>query len=272
MKVRHVAAGLALGVIFSIAANWAATGRIFFAPRTTPLLTFAVLFERGLAQRYLAETCDKPGERQSVLCPYRAEMPTDANEFLWHNPNFWKIGGWNVLLPEAERDLQDIMRRYPVEFVSAAATLMAEQLVVMRTGEGFRSMVGFVDSEIRHFYPSDYAEFLSARQQGYPEVSDSPIPAINTIHVPAMLAGLVLLIGVLALAIRRRERTVATLAALILLAYVGNAFVCGAVSNPADRYGSRLAWLAALGAVVLLPRVARAPKGGVAPETSSAAG
>jgi hypothetical protein len=272
MKVRHVVAGLALGLVFSIAANWAATGRIFFAPRTTPLLTFAVLFERGLAQRYLAETCDQPGVRQSVLCPYRAEMPTDANQFLWHNPNFWKIGGWNVLLPEAARDLEDIMRRYPLEFVTAAATLAVEQLVVIKTGEGFRSMVGFVDSEIRRFYPSDYADFLSARQQGYKELSDSPMPEINAVHVPAMLAGLVLLIGVLALAIRRRDRTVTTLAALILLAYIGNAVVCGAVSNPADRYGSRLAWLAALAAVALLPRVVRAPTTAGAPGTSSAAG
>ena len=33
-------------------------------------------------------------------------------------------------------------------------------------------------------------------------------------------------------------------------ALMANAFVCGALSNPHDRYGSRLAWLAVL--VVLL--------------------
>jgi hypothetical protein len=268
MKVRFVAAGLVLGIVLSIAANWAATGRVFFAPRTTSLLTFAVLFERGLGQRYLEETCGQPGVRQSVLCPFRTEMPADANEFLWHNPNFWKAGGWSVLLPESAKDLQDILQRYPLEFLSASATLMGEQLVVIKTGEGFRSMVGFTDSEIRRFYPKDYDEFMMARQQSYKELSDSPMPLVNAVHVPVMLAGILLLIAVLALALKRRDRTGSTLAALVLLAYLGNAFVCGAVSNPADRYGSRMAWLAALTAVVLLPRVLSA----AGRERSSAAG
>ena len=198
-------------------------------------------------------------------------MQEDAKDFLGQNPIFWKIGGWNVLLREAPWDLQQIVQRYPIEFVTAAATLMAEQLVVIKTGEGFRTMIGFMDSEMRKFYPKDYPRFLGARQQSYAELPDSPMPLINAVHVPAMLAGLVLLIAVLILALMRRERTAATLAALVLLAYLGNAFVCGAVSNPADRYGSRIAWLAALTAVVLLPRVLRANGRAGARETSSAA-
>jgi hypothetical protein len=257
MKVGAVAAGLVLGVVLSIATNWLATGRVFIAPRTTPLLTFAVLFEQGLGERYLTETCGHPGEQQSVLCPYRADLPKDANQFLWHNSSFWKAGGWTVLVPEAAKDLQVIIRRYPGEFAMAAVRLMAEQLVVIRTGEGFRTMVGFVDGEIRRFYPHDNRAFLQARQQSYPEVFNSPMPLVNRIQVPVMLAGLVLLVGVTILAIRRKEKIAATLATLVVLAYLGNAFICGAVSNPADRYGNRLAWLTALTAVVLLPRVMR---------------
>jgi len=271
MRVRYVLAGLAVGVILSVAANWVATGRAFFTPRTTPLLTMAVLFERGLGQRYLADTCGQPGVRQSVLCAYRAEIPADANEFLWHNPNFWKMGGWAVLLPEAGRDLEAIVRRYPIEFATNAAMLTLEQLVVIKTAEGFRTMEGFVDSEIRKFYPRDYPRFFKARQQSYPEVTDSPLPLINRVHVPAMLAGTCLLVAVVVLALRRRARTTATLATLVLLAYLGNAFICGAVSNPADRYGSRLAWLTALTAIVLLPRVMRSHAHGAGRETSSAA-
>jgi hypothetical protein len=31
---------------------------------------------------------------------------------------------------------------------------------------------------------------------------------------------------------------------VVLLAILANAFVCGALSNPHDRYGARIAWLA----------------------------
>ena len=268
MKTGGVAAGLVLGVVLSLGTNWLVTGRIFLAPRTTPLLTFAVLFEQGLGERYLAETCDAPGEHQSVFCPYRADLPTGANQFLWHNEALWKAGGWNELPAKVAVDLEIILQRYPLEFIAGAARLTAEQLVVIRTGEGFRTMVGFVDGEIARFYPRDNAAFLGARQQSYPEIWDSPIPRINTIHVPVMLGCLVLLVGMIVLAIRRRERTAATVATLVSLAYLGNAFICGAISNPADRYGSRLAWLTAVTAVVLLIRLVRPATS----ETSSAAG
>jgi hypothetical protein len=40
------------------------------------------------------------------------------------------------------------------------------------------------------------------------------------------------------------------LACTVALALMANAFVCGALSNPHDRYGARMTWLAVL--VVLL--------------------
>jgi hypothetical protein len=268
MKVGGVAAGMALGVILSLATNWMVTGRVFLAPRTTPLLTFAVLLEQGLGERYLAETCDKPGEYQSVFCPYRNDLPDEANQFLWHNSSLWKAGGWDKVPPKSAEDLKMIIKRYPLEFLGSVVRLTAEQLVVIRTGEGFRTMGGFIDKQVREFYPGDDAAFNRARQQNYPEIWDSPIPAINRVHVPVMLGCLLLLVGVVAVALRRREKATATIATLVLLAYLGNAFICGAVSNPADRYGSRLAWLTALTAVLMLARLVRRDAAG----TSSAAG
>jgi len=132
MRSGGVAAGLVLGLVLSLATNWMVTGRVFLAPRTTPLLTFAVLFERGLGERYLAETCDKPGEYQSVFCPYRNDLPNEANQLLWHNGSLWKAGGWEKVPPKSAEDLKIIIKRYPVEFITDALQLTAEQLVVMR--------------------------------------------------------------------------------------------------------------------------------------------
>jgi len=48
-----------------------------------------------------------------------------------------------------------------------------------------------------------------------------------------------------ALALRRRIASdIGELAMTCLLAVLANAFVCGVLSNPHDRYGARLVWLA----------------------------
>lgn len=270
MQVSGILAGIVLGFALSLLANWHATGRVFFAPRTTPVLTLAVLLENGLGQRYLQDTCGHPGVHQSALCPFRDELPTNANQFLWHDQNFWKAGGWNGMIPRAAEDVAAIARRYPLAFVMSAAKLMSEQLVTVRTGEGFRTMFGFIDGEIRKFYPGDFGEFAAARQQRYPDILDSPMPRINQVHVPVALACAVLLCGLVAFAIHRHMAGPATIGGLILLAYLGNAFLCGAVSNPADRYGSRMAWLvvAATAAFMFRPF---SPGGQAARERSSAA-
>jgi hypothetical protein len=44
----------------------------------------------------------------------------------------------------------------------------------------------------------------------------------------------------------RRDRRIASLAAFLFFALVVNAIICGALSNPHDRYQSRLVWLAPL--------------------------
>jgi hypothetical protein len=42
--------------------------------------------------------------------------------------------------------------------------------------------------------------------------------------------------------------------AILTLSLLGNAYVCGALSNPNDRYQSRIAWLAVLALVIAFGR------------------
>ena len=52
-------------------------------------------------------------------------------------------------------------------------------------------------------------------------------------------------------AIRRRQLDDLTLlAATVGLALLGNAFVCGVISGPHDRYGARMVWIATLVALI----------------------
>jgi len=56
---------------------------------------------------------------------------------------------------------------------------------------------------------------------------------------------MLLLLGVIGLGLRRaRYADLGRLASAVVLAILANAFVCGALSNPHDRYGARMAWLA----------------------------
>jgi hypothetical protein len=253
MHVRYAAIGVALGIAFTAAANWMATGKVFLTPRTTAVLTLAVLIEKGLVQEFLDETCVDPAAHKSILCEQRARLPYDANEFLWHNPDFQKVGGWEAMIKEAPWMLDEIIDRHPIEFVRMMGELTLEQIVTFKTGEGFRTMVGFIDLEIRTYFANENAAFMAARQQSYKEVSDSPMDAINRIQVPAMLASLPLILAVIVLAWRQNDRRNLTISGLITLAYLGNSFICGAISNPADRYNNRIVWLVMLTVLALLP-------------------
>jgi hypothetical protein len=62
---------------------------------------------------------------------------------------------------------------------------------------------------------------------------------------------LTLLLAVRVLFSRRFDPT-AALAVTIVAALLANAFVCGALSGPHDRYGARMAWIATLLVAVAL--------------------
>jgi hypothetical protein len=75
--------------------------------------------------------------------------------------------------------------------------------------------------------------------------------AINWIHVPVALASLLAVFAMVGRAAwRRRLDDLTLLAATVSLALLGNAFVCGVISGPHDRYGARMVWIATLVALI----------------------
>jgi hypothetical protein len=75
--------------------------------------------------------------------------------------------------------------------------------------------------------------------------------AINLVHVPVALASMLSMLAICAAAFRRRRLDdLALLAVTVSLALLGNAFVCGVISGPHDRYGARMVWIATLVALI----------------------
>ncbi len=228
----------ALGIAFG--ANWLMTGRAFLT-QPSAVLTLGLLVQDGLAKRYLDEVCKKPGPDKPGLCMARNRLPVRANDFLWHDDDFWKLGGWTGMQGEADRIVKGCLARYPFTYALTSLELMGRQLVMVETGDGITPMRPFIGHAIQKYYPQEMPAFTRARQQ-----HGLDFALVNDIQVPLLLLSSGALVPILWLAWRRRDRVSVTLAGLVLLALLGNAFVCGALSNPNDRYQSRIAWVAVL--------------------------
>jgi cytochrome c biogenesis factor len=109
-----------------------------------------------------------------------------------------------------------------------------------------RYLIG--DAIARH-YPQESAAFVAARQQ-----RGATFDALNAVQVPLLLLASAALPVLLVIAWRRRDPDAVLLLGILTLALLGNAFVCGALSNPNDRYQSRIAWLAIVAIAIALGR------------------
>jgi hypothetical protein len=80
---------------------------------------------------------------------------------------------------------------------------------------------------------------------------------INRIHEPVAWAAIALLPLLMFLGLRSGEfAALGRLAATVTLALLANAAFCGVISNPHDRYGSRITWIAVFGVALAVWRVA----------------
>jgi hypothetical protein len=246
------------GVGLAATANWAVTGRVFVS-QTANILLLARMVQDGIAKRYLADACGR-GE-PFRLCPYLADLPNNANQFLWTPGPFYKAGGWT---PEMDEEARAIIRgslaAYPLVHVESALRLTIEQLFQVRTGDGVVKLDTihadgdvkkdpFMPKIIGKYYPRDFAAYWPSRQR-----QNIDFTAINSVQVTLAYAGYAGGLAALVLAWRRRDRLGAGLAGMAVLAILGNAFICGALSNPNHRYQARIAWTAVAAVAVVLIR------------------
>lgn len=251
--------GLSLGLV--VAANVARTGE-WFVTRAGPSFVFGRLLQDGIVQRVLDETCPQSGYR---LCAYKDILPKDANDWLWGRESpFRQLGEFAGTDAESRAIVAVALKRYPLLNLKMAILNTAEQFVSIETGDGIEPLSGVPDPILERHAPRLLDDYRAARQQG-----QIPFRWINRLQVPLGAASIAALAGLLAAAVRKRQwDDRAFLPVFLLLALVGNAFICGVLSNPQDRYQSRLIW-AAVFAVPLL--IARRPRS-VRPRLSGAYG
>jgi hypothetical protein len=139
--------------------------------------------------------------------------------------------------------VRESLTNYPLMQLKAAIVATVEQIVRVASGYGVRTDIWHTYWIIEQFAPQSLPAMKAAHQQR----GDLDFAVINRLHVPVAWGSMVLLVGVLMLAARRRSFSdVGELTTVVALAILANAAVCGALSNPHDRYGARIVWLATL--------------------------
>jgi hypothetical protein len=231
------------GALMLLSANFALSGQFAWTPGGYGV-AFGRMMQDGIVARYLKDHCP---EQRLKLCPYRNELPPTADDFLWGHSMFDKLGRFEGLNDEMGFIVQRSLVEHPLWQAEAAMVATAQQLVDVATGEGSDNWIAHTWGIIERYMPTQVAAMRAAHQQR----GDLHFTVINWIHVPVALVSMLLVVVVLAIAIRRRRLDdLALLAATVSLALLGNAFVCGVISGPHDRYGARIVWIATLVALI----------------------
>jgi len=250
------------GGLMLMSANYALSGKWTWTPGGYGV-AFGRMMQDGIVARYLNDHC--PRERYK-LCPYRNELPATADEFLWGKSMFNTLGRFEGMNEEMGYIVVHSLADYPAWQAGAALRGMGQQLLHVATGEGTNGWIPHTYGIIERYIPAQVAPMRAARQQHWAVHFDD----VNWLHIPVALASMAALVGLLVHALmRRRLDDLTLLAATVTLALLGNAFICGVISGPHDRYGARMVWIATF---VVLTALFRA-FGDEAPtdETSAAA-
>ena len=243
-------AAVALGAAMLLGANYLVAGRLAWTPGGAAL-SFGRMLQDGIVTRYLADHCP---EQRLKLCAHRHELPTDADVFFWSGKGsvFNNLGRFAGLGDEMSGIVIGSLHDYPAWQVQLALAATAHQLTRIASGEGVVNTVWHTYWAIEKFAPGTAAGMHAARQQR----GEIGFAAINRIHQPVALAAMLLLLATALLGLRREPfADLGMLAMTATAALLANAFVCGVLSNPHDRYGARLVWIAPLVVTLLLCRL-----------------
>jgi hypothetical protein len=235
------------GSLMLVSANYALSGKLAWTPGGYGV-AFGRMMQDGIVARFLNDRC--PRERFK-LCPYRNELPASADEFLWGKSMFNTLGRFEGMNDEMSYIVVHSLKDYPAWQAAAALRATGQQLLHVATGEGTNGWIPHTYGIIERYIPEQVAPMRAARQQHWAIDFDY----VNWLHVPVALASMLALVTLLAHALaNRRLDDLTLLAGTVALALLGNAFICGVISGPHDRYGARMVWVATFAVLMALAR------------------
>jgi hypothetical protein len=231
---------VALGAVIVLGTNYAMVRRVAWTPGGFSMY-FGRMLQAGIVPKYLDKHCPNA---EFKLCPYKDRLPKSADDWFWAaNSIFDKLGRFPGMSNEMEQIALGSLREFPLEALESTIIVTAEQLVSVRTGEGVVNWIWHTYFIVKDYAPQLQRAMWAARQQK----GEISFAAINVVHNPIALGSMALLPLIVILGwTGRLPREFGDLALVCILALLANAFVCGGLANPHDRYGARVVWLATL--------------------------
>jgi hypothetical protein len=239
---------LALGAVLVFAADFAVSGRLAWTPGGFAL-SFGRMLQDGIVKKYLDEHCPDP---KLMLCAYKDQLPNDADVWFWGSPLFDRLGRFDGLGTEMQSIALKSIIEYPVLQLETAGIATVRQMIAVHTGEGVVDNIWHTYRIVEENTPRLASFMHSARQQN----GEMSFVAINWLQYPVALIAMAMLPIIILVAYRRKIPDAAELSAACALALGMNAFICGVLSNPHDRYGARLVWIAVFAGIVVVLRFA----------------
>ena len=241
---------IATGAVMLLSANFALSGHLAWTPGGYGI-AFARMLQEGIVTRYLHDHCPT---QHFKLCPYRDDLPETADDFLWSRETvFNRLGRFAGMSDEMGYIAVHALAEYPLWQAEEALMAAGEQMLKVATGENTDHPTLTHTYGIFRDYLRQQLKVLDAARQQRSFITFGPI---NLVHVPVALVSTLLVFAMLLAAVfRRRIDDMALLSATVCLALLGNAVICGVISGPHDRYGSRLIWIATF--ALLIARLKR---------------
>jgi hypothetical protein len=238
-------AAFVLGLALIVASNFVLTGQ-FFVSRSGPAFIFARMLQDRIVMRLLDDTCPQSHYK---LCAYKEELPRTADQWLWGRGSpFLEMGRFSGTSAESTRIIEASLERYPGMEIETAVADSFRQFVMFKTGDQIEPQEWVLSKPLSWFIPRQMRAYLGARQQE----GDIDFRPINFVHLTVAWLSLLGLAVALVISFRRRQKRNGVFLAFILLTLMGNAIICGALSNPHDRYQSRLMWLVPFALVLIV--------------------
>ena len=219
-------------------------------------IAFSRILQDGIVERYLDDNCFREDLK---LCPYRHALPESGDKFLWGRSMFDRLGRFNGLGEEMRHIVLASLADYPGQHIAAALASTLKQLTMVATGEGVHSNIMHTHKIIERYLPGQMPYMQTSRQHR----GQLSFASLNRVHVSVAYGSMLMIAVFFGYALwRRKLDDFSLLTATVTLAVLGNAFACGALSGPHDRYGSRMVWIATFAVLMILMRSFSGPRAG----------
>jgi len=203
--------------------------------------------EDGVAKDYLEAHCP---ETHFAFCAFVDRMPMSTNDFLWRqNGPVKSLGGVEAVRDEAATIVAGSLREQPLRIAWLSLGHTLNQLTKLRMDryvqQFYSGNAQWNDcaTEVKDRAPFDYASYIGSRQARY-QIDMQPIFWLQRPFI--VVSAVLLLVLLCTSAALRADRRFCELLWLAVSALLANAFICGALSGPDDRYESRMIWLVPL--------------------------